>query len=68
LSFERAPQRNATRSSASSRSLAPSPPQRELPLREKVRLLLELQKIDYAIRSARGDAIEPWQKPWEIEP
>ena len=48
--------------------LAPSPPQRELPLREKVRLLLELQKIDYAIRSARGDAIEPWQKPWDIEP
>jgi len=42
--------------------------QRELPLREKVRQLLELQKIDYAIRSARGDALEPWQKPWEIEP
>ena len=42
--------------------------QRELPLREKVRQLLELQKIDYAIRTARGDALEPWQRPWDIEP
>src|SRR5947208_989956 len=29
--------------------------QRELPLREKVRQLLELQKIDFAIRTSRGD-------------
>ena len=42
--------------------------QRELPLREKVRQLLELQKIDFAIRTARGEQLEPWQKPWEIEP
>jgi hypothetical protein len=42
--------------------------QRGLPLPDKLRQLLELQKIDYAIRSARGDKLEPWQKPWEIEP
>jgi hypothetical protein len=42
--------------------------QRELPLREKVRQLLELQKIDFAIRTSRGDELEPWQKPWDIEP
>ena len=42
--------------------------QRELPLREKVRQLLELQKIDVAIRTSRGDDLEPWQKPWDIEP
>jgi hypothetical protein len=42
--------------------------QRELPLREKIRQLLELQKIDYAIRVARGDKLQPWQKPWDIEP
>ncbi len=42
--------------------------QRELPLREKVRQLLELQKIDFAIRTIRGDELESWQKPWDIEP
>jgi len=42
--------------------------QRELPLREKIRQLLALQKIDYEIRTARGDVLEPWQKPWDIEP
>lgn len=42
--------------------------QREVPLREKVRQLLELQKIDYAIRIARGERLEPWQKPWDVEP
>ena len=41
--------------------------QRELPLKEKVRQLLELQKIDYEIRKSRGD-LRPWEKPWEIEP
>ena len=41
--------------------------QRNLPLPDKVRQLLELQKIDYAIRSARGE-LEPWQVPWDIEP
>ncbi|HEV2719626.1 MAG TPA: hypothetical protein VG323_06380 [Thermoanaerobaculia bacterium] len=42
--------------------------QRNLPLQEKVRQLIELQKIDYAIRMRRGDRLEWWQKPWEIEP
>ena len=41
--------------------------QRELSLPEKVRQLLALQKIDYEIRSARGE-LQPWQRPWEIEP
>jgi len=39
---------------------------RALPLREKVRHILELQKIDYELRKQRGD-LEPWQKPWDIE-
>ena len=42
--------------------------QRDLPLNEKVRHVLELQKIDYTIRKQRGDVLEPWQKPWDIEP
>jgi hypothetical protein len=42
--------------------------QRELPLQEKVRQLLELQKIDYEIRSKRGDELRPWERPWDIEP
>jgi len=42
--------------------------QRDLPLPEKIRQLLELQKIDYAIRTARGDTLESWQRPWDIEP
>ena len=40
---------------------------RALPLREKIRQLLELQKIDYAIRSTRGE-LRPWEVPWDIEP
>lgn len=42
--------------------------QRNLSLPDKIRHLLELQKIDYAIRVARGDKLESWQKPWDIEP
>jgi hypothetical protein len=42
--------------------------QRNLPLPEKVRQLLELQKIDFAIRVARGEKLESWQRPWDIEP
>ncbi len=42
--------------------------QRELSLPEKVRQLLELQKIDFEIRKARGDLLRPWEKPWDIEP
>ena len=41
--------------------------QAALPLREKFRILLELQRQDYPILAARG-ALEPWQKPWQVEP
>jgi len=41
--------------------------QRDLPLPEKVRQVLALQKIDYAVRSARGE-LRSWERPWDIEP
>ena len=41
--------------------------QARLPLREKFRILLELQRQDYPILAALG-ALEPWQKPWDVEP
>ena len=41
--------------------------QRELPLPEKVRQVLALQKIDYALRSERGE-LRPWEKPWDVDP
>jgi len=41
--------------------------QARLPLREKFRILLELQRQDAPILAARG-ALEPWQRPWRIEP
>ena len=42
--------------------------QRNLSLRDKVRQLLALQRIDYEIRSRRGDELRPWERPWDIEP
>jgi hypothetical protein len=42
--------------------------QRALSLPEKVRQLLELQKITYEILRARGVELQPWEKPWDIEP
>jgi len=41
--------------------------QRELSLPEKVRQLIELQKIDFAMRIARGEKLESWQRPWDLE-
>ena len=41
--------------------------QRDLSPREKIRQLLALQKIDYAIRGPRGE-LRPWEVPWDIEP
>ncbi len=38
-----------------------------LPLREKVRLVLELQRFVYPLL-ARQRSLEPWEHPWEIEP
>ncbi len=41
--------------------------QRELSLPEKIEQLLALQRIDYEIRSKRGD-LRAWERPWEIKP
>ena len=37
-------------------------------LPEKFQELLELQRIAYEIRMARGDELQWWEKPWEVEP
>lgn len=42
--------------------------QRALPLPEKVRQVLELQKIAYEILCSRGVELRPWEKPWDVEP
>jgi hypothetical protein len=42
--------------------------QRALPLPEKVRQLLELQKITYEILRSRGVELRPWERPWDVEP
>jgi hypothetical protein len=41
--------------------------QAKLPLREKFRILLELQRQDYELLKCHR-ALEWWEKPWEIEP
>jgi len=38
-----------------------------LPLPEKVRLVIELQRI-VAPMIARQRPLRPWERPWEIEP
>jgi hypothetical protein len=40
--------------------------ERSLP--EKVRQVIELQKIAYEIRVARGDQLQSWEKPWDVDP
>jgi hypothetical protein len=40
----------------------------EISLPEKFRQLLELQKIVYEIRRSRGDELQWWEKPWEVDP
>jgi hypothetical protein len=42
--------------------------QRALPFQEKVRQVIELQTIEYTLRRQRGEKIEQWQRPWDIEP
>ncbi len=37
-----------------------------MPLPEKVRQVIELQRLVYPLLSRRG-SLEPWQRPWEIE-
>lgn len=41
--------------------------QSKLPLKEKVRILLRMQKDDYPILLKRG-VLRSWEKPWKIEP
>jgi len=41
--------------------------QARLPIEEKVRILLKLQRDDYPLLLQRG-VLRPWEKPWEIEP
>ena len=41
--------------------------QARLPLREKFRILLELQRQDYPLLLRHG-ALRPWEKPWEVIP
>jgi hypothetical protein len=39
----------------------------QMPLREKVRQVIELQRFVYPLLSCRR-TLEPWERPWEIEP
>ncbi|MBC7529921.1 MAG: hypothetical protein H7308_20520 [Chthonomonadaceae bacterium] len=41
--------------------------QAQLPLKGKVRILLQMQKDDYPILLKRG-VLKSWEKPWTIEP
>jgi len=41
--------------------------QASLPLREKVRILLDLQRQELPLIK-RHRPLEPWERPWDIEP
>ena len=41
--------------------------QADLPVKEKVRIMLQMQKDDYPILKACG-GLRSWEKPWDIEP
>jgi hypothetical protein len=41
--------------------------QSQLPIEEKVRILLKMQRDDYPILLQRG-TLRSWEKPWNIEP
>jgi hypothetical protein len=41
--------------------------QARLPITEKVRILLELQRRDYELLK-RHRPLKSWERPWEIEP
>lgn len=41
--------------------------QANLPLKEKVRILLELQKQELPLLAAQRP-LRPWEKPWPIDP
>jgi hypothetical protein len=38
-----------------------------LPLKEKVRILLQLQQLDLPLL-IRQRPLQPWERPWAIEP
>lgn len=41
--------------------------QAQLPIKEKMRILLELQKHELSLIAARRP-LKWWEKPWDIEP
>ena len=41
--------------------------QAQLPIKEKVRIMLKMQRDDYPILLRRG-VLRSWEKPWNIEP
>lgn len=41
--------------------------QARLPLKEKVRILIELQRQDLAL-IARLRPVKPWERPWPVDP
>ncbi len=41
--------------------------QAQAPLKEKVRILLKMQRDDYPLLRQRG-ALCSWERPWNIEP
>jgi hypothetical protein len=41
--------------------------QAQLPIKEKVRILLQMQRDDYPILAKRG-TLRSWEKPWNIDP
>lgn len=41
--------------------------QAALPVREKVRILLQMQR-DHLTLLARQRELRPWEKPWDVEP
>ena len=41
--------------------------QSKAPLREKVRILLQLQRQDLPL-IARRRALRPWERPWDVTP
>ena len=41
--------------------------QSRLPLKDKFRILLQLQRQDYPLLK-RHRTLEWWEKPWEVEP
>jgi len=38
-----------------------------LPLREKVRQLLELQRVQFPLLKQRR-TLHPWERPWDVQP